>query len=292
MRAWGAILLSLAVWVSLTLAFLLRTSKRPAHLAAPIASRTKTVPVSNALRNPIAPKNEVYDPFGLAGPEFHPPRRVWKKGERAASTRAKPLPSTPFLRILTDDMASLAESTEPIEANRRATPEAVVAKINKALDSLVDLDITDAPLNAFVAELARKTSVGIRLDNPALLEAGTEPDSILSKQVSGVRLRSALRLLLCDLQLKVVIQDGEATHYFGHQGGKRRMHKNCCLPGQGFGFGSQGRPRLFGRLSTSNGRIDNRMPAIRRLGWLHGANEAVSIPRSMLACHHGNARGA
>ncbi len=69
------------------------------------------------------------------------------------------------------------------------------------------LDFTDAPLEEVVNELQTEYGIPVQLDIPALDEIGLGPDEPVTVNVHNVSLRSALRLMLKQLQLTYIIQD-------------------------------------------------------------------------------------
>ncbi len=100
------------------------------------------------------------------------------------------------LALEPEDPTNLGEVLSPSET-----------KIEAALESPTDIDAKDAPLSEIINGLRSKHKINIELDVPALKEAGVEPDVHVTKHVIGISLRSALNLLLSDLQLKYVIHD-------------------------------------------------------------------------------------
>ena len=73
------------------------------------------------------------------------------------------------------------------------------AKINAALASPMDIDFTEAPLRDVVAKLKARHKIDILLDLAGLKDAGVDSETPVTKRLSGTNLRSALRLLLDDL---------------------------------------------------------------------------------------------
>ena len=85
-----------------------------------------------------------------------------------------------------------------------------VAGIEQALRSPLTrtgLDFTDAPLEEVVAFLQETYNVPVQLDTPALDEIGIGPDEPVSVNLHEISLRSALRLMLKQLQLTYIIRD-------------------------------------------------------------------------------------
>ncbi|VAX36238.1 hypothetical protein MNBD_PLANCTO02-3432, partial [hydrothermal vent metagenome] len=84
-------------------------------------------------------------------------------------------------------------------------------KINKSLDELTELEFDDATTLAMAVDfLAVNHGISILFDNAALEAEGIEKDSPLASgnlSLSGIKLRSALRLILEPLNLTYVIKN-------------------------------------------------------------------------------------
>ena len=59
-----------------------------------------------------------------------------------------------------------------------------------------------------VRYLKKLHHVEIHLDSPALKEAGVETTTLVTKNLSGISLRSALKMVLDEMGLKYVIHNG------------------------------------------------------------------------------------
>jgi hypothetical protein len=91
----------------------------------------------------------------------------------------------------------------------KATGEAE-QRIEKALRSPLHqngLDFVETPLKDVVDGLATDYGIPVQLDTPALEEVGINPDQPVTVNLHNVSLRSALRLMLKNLQLTYIIQD-------------------------------------------------------------------------------------
>jgi len=83
------------------------------------------------------------------------------------------------------------------------TPAPIVAvfeppqheRILQALEQETDLQFVGSPLTDIVASVSREHQIPVRIDIPALNEVGIEPTHPVSLAVSGIRLRSALKIL-------------------------------------------------------------------------------------------------
>jgi hypothetical protein len=91
-----------------------------------------------------------------------------------------------------------------VDLRRRSESE---AKIYAALDEKTELDFTDQPLSDVIDYLKNRHEIEIQLDNKALADAGLGSDTTVTRNVKGVSLRSALRLLLGEFDLTYVVHD-------------------------------------------------------------------------------------
>jgi hypothetical protein len=80
-------------------------------------------------------------------------------------------------------------------------------RIHAALNKTTELDFVEAPLKDVVQYLADLHSIPLVLATKKLSEAGIDPDTPVTKKLNGVTLRSALRLLLRDLELTYLVRD-------------------------------------------------------------------------------------
>lgn len=80
-------------------------------------------------------------------------------------------------------------------------------RIEAALEEQTELSYTETPLNDFVKALVKKHKFPIVIDRRALDDVGIGADTPITVSLKGVTLRSALRLVLKNLDLTYVIQD-------------------------------------------------------------------------------------
>ena len=80
-------------------------------------------------------------------------------------------------------------------------------KIEAALKSPTQLEFVDTPLTDVIDYLKDYHQIEIQLDKKAMEDAGVGTDTPVTKSLKGVSLRSALRLMLAELNLKYVIKD-------------------------------------------------------------------------------------
>ena len=77
--------------------------------------------------------------------------------------------------------------------------------ILSALDEKTDLDFTDQALADVVEYLKQRHGIEIQLDSKALSDAGVATDTPVTRNIRGISLRSALKLLLSEYDLTYVI---------------------------------------------------------------------------------------
>ncbi|MGH7140902.1 MAG: hypothetical protein ACREHD_34665, partial [Pirellulales bacterium] len=80
-------------------------------------------------------------------------------------------------------------------------------KILEALDERTELDFLDQPLEDVMEYLKQRHGIEIQVDNKGLAEAGIGSDTPVTRTLKGITLRSALKLLLGELDLTYVIRN-------------------------------------------------------------------------------------
>ena len=98
------------------------------------------------------------------------------------------------------------EETRPSSVHR-TTDSPQRNEIESALGSKTELDFIDAPLREVVETLEEQHQIPIEIDKRALEESGLTLDAPVTISVSGISLRSALKLCFRDLGLVFLIQD-------------------------------------------------------------------------------------
>jgi hypothetical protein len=81
------------------------------------------------------------------------------------------------------------------------------SKILAALDEKTELDFADQPLEEVIDYLQQRHEIPIQLDGRALSDAGVGTDTPITRSIKGITLRSALKLLLSELDLTYVIRN-------------------------------------------------------------------------------------
>ena len=80
-------------------------------------------------------------------------------------------------------------------------------RITRALDGEADFDYLDQPLNEVIDDIKFNHNIPVELDKKALEELGIDTATPITRNLKGVSLRSALRLLLNELDLTYIISD-------------------------------------------------------------------------------------
>jgi hypothetical protein len=145
-------------------------------------------------------KPQVDNPFGDAGakPNESTPQRV--RGRRLRDPLAqkvdigKPNPSK------TDGLNTDAQDV--------ACDEAAERTIRAALKQPTQIEFVDTPLRDVIDYLKSKHQIEIQLDTAAMKDAGADPDAQITKNIKGISLRSALKLLLEESKLMYVVHNG------------------------------------------------------------------------------------
>ena len=82
------------------------------------------------------------------------------------------------------------------------------ASIRAALDQKTDIKFVEKPLRGVIDDLKQGHDIEIQLDSRALDDAGIPMNAPITRSIKGVTLRSALNLLLDDLDLTYAVQNG------------------------------------------------------------------------------------
>jgi len=162
-------------------------------------------------------------PTADAPPIFYPDARAWKEltaWRHGIYGRTKAYPVTdlvlPFsyadeVPIVYPDAELWKELTarrkERFGSTNLSKPSAAEKKIEEALKQPTQIEFVETPLKDVVDYLADLHHIEIQLDTAALKEAGVESETQITKNLKGISLRSGLKLLLDELQLKYVIHN-------------------------------------------------------------------------------------
>jgi hypothetical protein len=82
------------------------------------------------------------------------------------------------------------------------------ASIRAALDQKTDIKFIEKPFSGVFDDLKQRHAIEIQLDHRALDDASIPLDTPVTRSIKGVTLRSALNLMLDDLDLTYVVQNG------------------------------------------------------------------------------------
>ncbi len=95
------------------------------------------------------------------------------------------------------------------DTDAQATPEpaAAEATIRQALNKPISLDLTNSPLGDAMSQLEEELGILIRFDHPGLDDLGIGEEDTVSLQVSNISARTALDLILRQLELVWTIRD-------------------------------------------------------------------------------------
>jgi hypothetical protein len=138
------------------------------------------------------------DPFGDGKAPAGPAAKGQAQAEKSLLTE-KAMPA-----VTADD------SSPPVWQYVGEGDPAAVTRIENALSGKLrptGIDFTDSPLQDVVTQLQDDYQIPIQLDKPALEEAGIGTDEKVTVSLHNISLRSALRLMLKQLQLTYIIQD-------------------------------------------------------------------------------------
>jgi hypothetical protein len=122
---------------------------------------------------------------------------------------AIPMPDEPpILYPSASRWAELTKKREKYKSVDLANPGSNEKKIYDSLDKPVEnLDFSETPLRDVIAQIQDSQGIPVQIDAKALEDAGLDLEAPITRNVSGISLRSALRLLLGDLDLTYLIKD-------------------------------------------------------------------------------------
>lgn len=145
----------------------------------------------------------------------------------ASRQRGAPTSSEPQLKIVVgggatlefvetplDDVIELLKSHEipfqtapPPDFRVRGGPTTAQERIEEALGEPTTLEFIETPLQDVVNYLKHLHDIEIQLDLRALEDVGIGSDTPITRNLKGISLRSALRLMLLELDLRYVVRD-------------------------------------------------------------------------------------
>lgn len=215
---------------TLTLQSALRLALGPQGLAADVLDNTVLITTWDHLYDRLRVETVVY-PLPLTGPAgmneedwremiagnlFHP---AVPSGYTGLTTHVEAVLGalivvhTPDghrrVRQIIDAICKLGES-KPVHSPITIPPPhpgTMERQILAALDHPATLDLVEMPLSDVIGYLADQHGIPILLMVPKLAEAGIPADTPITRKLKGISLRSALRLLLTDLDLTFTLRD-------------------------------------------------------------------------------------
>lgn len=87
-------------------------------------------------------------------------------------------------------------------------PDPTEKRIWTALNEKTELDFAEQPLSDVIDYLRQRHDIEIQLDNKALADAGVGSDTPVTRAIKGITPRSALKLILGELDLTYVVDNG------------------------------------------------------------------------------------
>ena len=141
--------------------------------------------------------------------------RVLSFLQKTLSNGETPLPVADQLTLqsdVSDEEHSAAPDDRPTRADKEPTPRDDHRRIESRLGRKVDLEFVDVPLKDALEQIGREhLPQPIAIDADAVRAAGADFNAPVSLVVSGITLRSALKLILTPHDLGSVIVDGTLT---------------------------------------------------------------------------------
>ncbi len=168
---------------------------------AGVKAAEATAPATGA--KPAAGESDASDPFGggtvlpakpVTQQADAPPQKRFNRAGKAATSApaAAQQKSAPTKHRLAVD------AKEPLRLGEKA--------ILDAMEEKATLDFEETPLTEVIDYLQDKHHIPIWLDSSALKEAGVDEGAPVTCRISGIPLRSALEIMLDDLQLKWAVR--------------------------------------------------------------------------------------
>ena len=108
------------------------------------------------------------------------------------------------------DPASWAELTDRRRSMAAGSGSDLTAReqsVQRALKSPVALHFSEAPLQAVAEHIVQTTGINVVIDANGLADVGYDPSTPVSIQVDGIKLESALNIILKPLELDFVMED-------------------------------------------------------------------------------------
>jgi hypothetical protein len=111
------------------------------------------------------------------------------------------------LPLLAAALCAAVLSFVDLQPCRGCDPLAAEQKIEEALGNPTEIDFIETPLDEVFDFLKSEHGIEIQIDRSALDEVGINSDTPITNSIKGISLRSALRLMLRQLDLTYMIED-------------------------------------------------------------------------------------
>lgn len=133
---------------------------------------------------------------------------TWFLAERAQAAMPRPQFSLKTLLWLTVVVAAFCAGTQLDHYLDEHRADPVETGIRAALDETTDFDFADTPLTDVIEYFKTRHGIEIQLDRKALADAGIADNTPITRSIRGITLRSGLKLLLSEVDLTFVVQNG------------------------------------------------------------------------------------
>jgi hypothetical protein len=126
---------------------------------------------------------------------------------RQAADPADPFSAPPAVANPADPFAPSATNKAESKTAKANEKSSAAARIAAELDRITEIDAVEMPLRDVVTYFSERHNIPIVLKTRKLDEASISVDSPVTKQLRGIRLSSALNLILEDLDLTYLVKD-------------------------------------------------------------------------------------
>ena len=113
-----------------------------------------------------------------------------------------------------------AAQSQPLGQSETPLVRSARARIEKVLDSLTELELFETPLDEVVNLIKENHRIEVQIDKQALDDVGIATDTLITKSLKGITLRSALNLMLHELDLTWIIIDEVLLITLARRGGR------------------------------------------------------------------------
>lgn len=104
-----------------------------------------------------------------------------------------------------EDLTNRRKQYASVDLQKKGSAE---EKIFRALGENADFQLIQMPLRQFAEQIEQQHKIQVEIDNKGLIDAGLDPETMeINRDLRGISLRSALRLILKELELTYVVQN-------------------------------------------------------------------------------------